>query len=52
LFLVRQVNDRYLAFFDAPGGQLLLALSLVGVAAGYAAMRWTARLPDEPRVLR
>jgi tight adherence protein B len=52
LVLIRQLNPRYLALFDTPVGQLLLVLSLASVALGYAAMRWTARLPAEPRVLR
>lgn len=52
LVLIRQLNPRYLALFDTAAGQVLLAASLVSVLAGYAAMRWIARLPSEPRVLR
>jgi tight adherence protein B len=52
LVLIRQLNPRYLALFDTPVGQLLLVLSLASVALGYGAMRWMARLPGEPRVLR
>jgi tight adherence protein B len=52
LILIRQLNPRYLSYFDTPAGQLLLVLSLASVALGYGAMRWMARLPGEPRVLR
>jgi tight adherence protein B len=52
LVLIRHLNPRYLAHFDTPGGQLLLLLSLTSIALGYGAMRWMARLPGEPRVLR
>ncbi len=51
LFGIRQVNPGYLAVFDRWPGQLLLAGCLVSVVLGYAAMRWTSRLPGEPRVL-
>lgn len=51
LFGIRQVNPGYLAVFDSWPGQLLLAGCLVSVVVGYAAMRWTSRLPGEPRVV-
>jgi tight adherence protein B len=52
LLAIRTVNPRYVALFGTPGGQLLLLASLVSVVIGYAAMRWTSRLPADPRVLR
>ena len=52
LVAIRQLNPAYLAVFDTPFGQMVLAACFVSVALGYAAMRWTARLPGDPRVLR
>ena len=52
LVVIRQLNPAYLAVFDTPFGQMVLAACLVSVALGYAAMRWMARLPGDPRVLR
>lgn len=49
---VRAVSPRYLAIFDDPWGQLILAGCLVSIAVGYAAMLWLTRLPGERRVLR
>ena len=48
---LRRVNPAYLAVFDDGWGQLALAGCALSVAAGYAAMLWTTRLPGEPRVL-
>jgi tight adherence protein B len=49
---VRGASPSYLAVFDTAPGQLVLVGCAASVALGYAAMRWIARLPDEPRVLR
>jgi tight adherence protein B len=49
---VRSINPAYLDVFSSPLGQGLLALCLLSVAAGYAAMLWSARLPGNERVLR
>ncbi|MPZ49729.1 MAG: hypothetical protein GEU75_10635 [Dehalococcoidia bacterium] len=52
VFFVRGVNPAYLEAFSSPGGQVVMALCLVSVAVGYAAMLWATRLPEEERVLR
>lgn len=52
LVAMRQLNPRYLAFFDDPAGQVVLALCLVSIGLGYAGMLWMTRLPGEKRVLR
>jgi|FLYL01.1.fsa_nt_gi tight adherence protein B len=49
---VRSINPSYLGVFSSPVGQGLLALCLLSVAAGYAVMLWSARLPGNERVLR
>jgi tight adherence protein B len=51
LVAARALNPQYMAVFDTPGGQLILAGCAASVALGYAAMRWITRLPGEPRVL-
>jgi Flp pilus assembly protein TadB len=48
---VRITTPDYLALFDTPLGQLVLAGCAASVATGYAAMRLIGRLPAEPRVL-
>ncbi len=52
IFAVRGINPAYLEVFSSPVGQALLALSLLSVAVGYAAMLWATRLPGDERVLR
>jgi tight adherence protein B len=52
LMAIRAINPGYLALFDGPLGQLLLALCVVSVALGYAGMLWITRLPGERRVLQ
>ena len=52
IFAVRGINPSYLDVFSSPVGQALLALSLLSVAVGYAAMLWATRLPGDERVLR
>jgi tight adherence protein B len=52
IFAVRGINPGYLDVFSSPTGQALLALSLLSVAVGYAAMLWATRLPGDERVLR
>jgi Flp pilus assembly protein TadB len=52
VFFVRGVNPDYLEPFSSPEGQIVMALSLVSVAVGYAAMLWSTRLPGEERTLR
>jgi tight adherence protein B len=52
LVAVRQVNPAYLAVFDDPLGQVVLAGCVASTALGYAAMLWITRPPGEPRVLR
>jgi tight adherence protein B len=52
LVAIRWINPEYLAVFDAPEGQAVLALCAGSVAVGYGAMLWTARTPGQPRVLR
>jgi tight adherence protein B len=51
LVVVRRLNPEYVALFDTGWGHVLLAVCLVAVALGYAAMRRMARLPDDRRVL-
>lgn len=52
LIVIRQINPRYLAIFNDWWGQALLALCLVSIVIGYAAMLWITRLPGERRILR
>lgn len=52
LVIVQQVNPRYLEIFSDVWGQMLLALCVVSIIVGYAAMLWITRLPSERRVLR
>lgn len=52
IFAVRGINPGYLDVFSSATGQALLALSLLSVAVGYAAMLWATRLPGDERVLR
>ena len=52
IFAVRGINPSYLDVFSSPVGQGLLALSLLSVAVGYAAMLWATRLSGDERVLR
>jgi len=52
IFAVRGINPSYLDVFSSPTGQALLALCLLSVAVGYAAMLWATRLPGDERVLR
>ncbi|MDR7551256.1 MAG: type II secretion system F family protein [Armatimonadota bacterium] len=52
IFAVRGINPGYLDVFSSPVGQGLLALSLLSVAVGYAAMLWATRLLGDERVLR
>ena len=52
IFAVRGVNPGYLEVFSSATGQALLALCLLSVAVGYAAMVWATRLPGDERVLR
>lgn len=52
IFAVRGINPGYLDVFSSATGQALLALCLLSVAAGYAAMLWATRLPGDERVLR
>ncbi|MFN8472162.1 MAG: type II secretion system F family protein [Anaerolineae bacterium] len=52
LVIVQQVNPRYLEIFNDVWGQILLALCVVSIIVGYAAMLWITRLPSERRVLR
>ncbi len=49
---IRASNPGYLDVFSSPGGQAVLALCLLSVAAGYALMRRAAALPTDWRVLR
>jgi tight adherence protein B len=51
LVAIRLVSPDYLALFDGWLGQLVLGGCVLSVAAGYAGMRWLARLPGEQRVL-
>lgn len=52
LIAIRLVNPGYLAIFNDPLGQLLLAGCAVSVAVGYLGMLWVTRLPGEKRVLQ
>jgi len=52
IFAVRGINPGYLDVFSSPLGQALLAVCLLSVAIGYAAMLWSTRLPGDERVLR
>jgi tight adherence protein B len=51
LVAIRSVSPEYLALFDGWLGQLVLGGCVLSIAAGYAGMRWLARLPGEQRVL-
>jgi tight adherence protein B len=51
LVAIRSVSPEYLALFDGWVGQLVLVGCVLSIAAGYAGMRWLARLPGEQRVL-
>ena len=51
LVAIRQINPDYVAVFDSPWGQLLLAGCVASVALGYAAMLWVTRLPVDQRIL-
>jgi tight adherence protein B len=52
LVAIRLVNPSYLAIFNDPLGQLLLAGCAGSVAVGYLGMLWVTRLPGEKRVLQ
>lgn len=52
LVAIRATNPGYLEVFSSPGGQGVLALCLVSVVAGYAAMLRATELPTAGRVLR
>jgi len=52
ILAIRGINPDYLDVFSSPVGQALLALCLMSVAVGYAAMLWTTRLPGNERVLQ
>jgi len=47
LLAIRQVNPGYLAPYETPAGQLVLAVVLALIALGYLAMSRVARLPAE-----
>jgi Flp pilus assembly protein TadB len=49
LLAIRQANPAYLAPFDAPTGQVVLAFALLLIWTGYAAMRRAARIEGPPR---
>ena len=51
LVILRQVNPGYLAVYDTPAGQAVLAVAASLVAAGYAAMLRIARTIEPPRVV-
>lgn len=51
LVAIRRINPSYVAIFDSPWGQLLLAGCVVSIVLGYAGMLWTTRLPVDQRVL-
>lgn len=51
LLLLRQVNPGYLAVYDTPAGQAVLALAASLIAAGYAVMLRIARAIEPPRVI-
>ena len=52
ILAVRGLNPDYLDVFSSANGQAILALCLVSVAVGYAAMLRATRLPLEERVLQ
>ncbi len=52
ILVIRATNPDYLGVFASPGGQAVLALCLLSVTAGYAAMLRATALPGEGRVLR
>jgi tight adherence protein B len=52
IFVIKGMNPGYLDVFSSGLGQILLALCLLSVAAGYAAMLWATRLPGNERVVR
>jgi tight adherence protein B len=51
LVAIRRLNPSYVAIFDSPWGQLLLAGCLVSIGLGYAGMLWLTRFPADQRVL-
>ncbi|MGH3045559.1 MAG: type II secretion system F family protein [Gaiellaceae bacterium] len=51
LLLLRQVNPGYLAAYDSPGGQTVLAVAACLIATGYAVMLRIARTIEPPRVV-
>jgi tight adherence protein B len=51
LVAIRSLSPEYLTLFDGWVGQLVLGGCVLSIAAGYAGMRWLARLPGEQRVL-
>jgi tight adherence protein B len=51
LFAIRRINPAYVAVFDSPWGQILLAGCVASVAVGYVGMLWMTRLPVDQRVL-
>ena len=51
LFAIRRINPAYVAVFDSPWGQVLLAGCVASVAVGYVGMLWMTRLPVDQRVL-
>ena len=51
LLAIRQTNPAYLAPFDTVIGQLVLALALLLIAAGYSAMLAVGRPPAGARLL-
>ena len=48
---IRGLNPGYLDAFATPTGQVLMAVCLLSVAGGYAAMLHAARLPMQARRL-
>ena len=52
IVVIRATNPSYLDVFSSPGGQAVLALCLLSVAAGYTAMLRATALPGQGRVLR
>ena len=52
ILVIRATNPGYLDVFSSPGGQTVLALCLLSVAAGYAVMLRATALPGTGRVLR
>jgi len=49
---IRATNPDYLDVFSTPSGQAVLALCLLSVAVGYAAMLRATALPDPGRVIK